>query len=116
MLLILLLACNPDPDDTASIAVSDTAQDCADVTNWTTVGAPFVYTWCTPCHSAKLDGDARQGAPAGMNFSGYSDVVAYADRIEARVFSEGAPMPPAGGPTAEELADVAAWLSCGLPE
>ena len=39
-----------------------------------------------------------------------------ADRIEARVFLESNPMPPAGGVPEEELEAVAEWLDCGMPE
>ncbi len=111
-MLLMLLACGKDGSDSGTVA----AVDCAEVTTWGTVGAPFIYTWCTPCHSPTLTGDERQGAPEGVDFATYADVVAYADRIEDRVFSDTAPMPPAGGPSPAELEDVAAWLSCGLPE
>lgn len=108
--ILLVMGCGEDPVDTA-------LADCAEDTNWTTVGAPFVYTWCTPCHSPDLKGaDARQGATEGVNFASYDDVVSRADRFEIRVFAESGPMPPTGGPSEADLAAVAAWLECGMPE
>ena len=112
-MLWILLACG---GDSSSDSAGDEPVDCAEVTNWTTVGAPFIYTWCTPCHSATLTGDARQGAPEGVDFATLEDVQAYADRIEARALSGTPTMPPAGGPTDEDLAAVADWFTCGLPE
>ncbi|MFT5682962.1 MAG: putative membrane protein [Myxococcota bacterium] len=111
-MLWILLACGGDKsaDDTAEPV------DCAQVTNWNTVGAPFIYTWCTPCHSPTLSGEDRQGAPEGVDFGEIEDVWDYADRIEARVFAQSSPMPPAGGPTETELAELADWIACGLPE
>ena len=69
--------------------------DCATETNWTTVGAPFVYTWCTPCHSPTLTGADRQGAPEGVDFATLADVQGQAAAFEARVFAESGMMPPA---------------------
>ena len=112
-MLWILLACGGDKG--ADSAVVEPV-DCAEVTNWTTVGAPFIYTWCTPCHSETLTGADRQGAPEGVDFATLEDAQAYADRIEARVFAESNPMPPAGGVPEEELEAVAEWLDCGMPE
>ena len=111
-MLWMMLACGGDSADSAVVE----PVDCAEVTTWSTVGAPFIYTWCTPCHSSTISGADRQGAPEGVSFGGLEDVQAWADRIEVRVFAESNPMPPAGGLSAEELEAVAAWIECGLPE
>jgi uncharacterized membrane protein len=111
--LWFMIACGNSSADSAAEAV---LEDCATATNWTTVGAPFVYTWCTPCHSPGLTDADRQEAPEGVDFATLANVQEQADRFEARVFAEVGMMPPAGGPSAAELAAVADWLDCGLPE
>ena len=114
-MLWMLIACGGSSGSDSAEA-ADEPLDCTETTSWASVGAPFVYTWCTPCHSPTLSGDDRQGAPDGVDFGSYEDVLTYADRIEDRIFNEAAPMPPAGGPTEAELAAMATWLECGLPE
>ena len=112
------------PSDSASPPEADSGAACGAELSWDLVGAPFMYTWCTMCHSPLLeDPDTgsdlnRQGAPEYLNLTLYDDVVPYLALIEARVFpAEGVlPMPPAGGPTEEELAHFQAWLDCGAPE
>ena len=101
------------PADTAAPAYDPA---CEEVYTWTTVGAPFVYTWCTPCHAVGLAEEDRQGAPLGVDFDTYDDVVQWISRIEDRALSTDpdAWMPPAGGPSEEELAVVAAWIACGV--
>ena len=115
-MLWFFLACGGGGTDSAESAAVTSPVDCATETNWTTVGAPFVYTWCTPCHSPTLTGADRQGAPEGANFATLADVQGQAAAFEARVFAESGMMPPAGGPSTAELEAVAAWLDCGLPE
>ena len=111
-LSLLATACKGEPADTADTG----GVACDEITTWSTVGAPFIYTWCTPCHSPELTGEERQGAPVGVDFASYEDVLAWADRIEVRVFAEEAAMPPAGGPEDDELAAVSDWIGCGWPE
>ena len=96
----------------------DTAS-CADVYTWTTVGAPFVTTWCTPCHSPELlDTADRQGAPVHVVIDSPETVQQWALVIEAVMWSEDEEvrMSHGGGPTAEELTAFQAWLDCGAPE
>ena len=112
-MLWIFLACGGSGADSAA---ETEPVDCTIATTWTTVGAPFVYTWCTPCHSPVLTGADRQGAPEGVDFATLADVQGRAASFEARVFAEAGMMPPAGGPSEAELEAVAAWLDCGLPE
>ena len=109
-LLLALAACGAEEEGTAV--------DCSVATNWTTVSAPFLYTWCTPCHSPSLETlEDRQGAYQNINFGTYEDVVALSGAIENVIFEDAAnPMPPGGGPSAEELDAVAEWIACGMPE
>jgi len=120
--LVLFAGCK-DKDAEPQDLDEDTGEtvatvDCEDTHTWTTVGAPFFYTWCTPCHTSTLeDGEDRAGATTGVDFDDYDDVVAWASRIEARAIDlSPSPMPPSGGPSDEELARVAEWIECGLPE
>jgi hypothetical protein len=99
------------PDD---IVVGDTADPCS-LRTWDTVGAPFVATWCAPCHSGALPVAERSGAPYGVDFDDEADVIARRERFQARAIdAAGTPaaMPPSGGPDAALLARVQTWLIC----
>ena len=91
--------------------------DCDDVV-WTysNVGQPFVATWCTSCHHSELPGDQRPAGTEGVNLEDYDQVVTFLERIELRALSENPSMPPAGGPTEEEIFRVQEWVACGAPE
>ena len=107
----------PDDDDSGGYSV-----DCEDAYNWTTVGAPFVYTWCTGCHSSHIESadtgwDPRQGAPDSVNLDSLEEVCGLISSIERRALNTPEdPMPPGGGPTEEELDALASWLACGPVE
>ena len=69
----LWLACASDESETGlddsgvqNIDTADTAEvdECAEMM-WTyeNVGAPFMTTWCTACHSSDLDSQYRAGKP-----------------------------------------------------
>ncbi len=121
-LLLFGLACGGDKDDAV---VNDTAAtyaaDCSEVYTWETVGAPFTVTWCTSCHSSLIPApgagdtgfDERQGAPEGLDFDTREAACAELSAIESAVFGER--MPPAGGPSEDELAALRAWIDCGAP-
>ena len=92
------------------------AAPCPGGESWQTVGAPFIYTWCTPCHGAAVPAEDRQGAPAAPPLDSHAEVQAAAERVRARALrGDGGPMPPAGGPTESELLALEAWLDCGAP-
>ncbi|MEM7152499.1 MAG: hypothetical protein AAF799_06620 [Myxococcota bacterium] len=78
-------------------------------------GDAFIRNWCRGCHSSELTGDARSGAPEGIDFDDRDDVEALADRIEARASGDSPTMPPAGGPSPEELDLLEQWLAAGVP-
>ena len=108
-----------DDSGVQNIDTADTAEvdECAEMM-WTyeNVGAPFMTTWCTACHSSDLDSQYRAGAPDTVNLDTLDDVRQWNERILARVFNEDSPMPPAGLPAEDELLRLEEWLLCGAPE
>ena len=67
------------------------------------------------CHSSVSEGDARYGAPEGINFDSHAQVQQHADRIRARATGSSPDMPPVGGGDDEERTRLAEWLDCGAP-
>ena len=76
-------------------------------------GAPFVINWCRGCHSSEVPMNMRQKAPIDANFDTIEEVRMWGERIASRATGTAPNMPPAGGPTAEERALLAEWLTCG---
>lgn len=71
-------------------------------------------THCEGCHSSLVPTDLREGAPAGVDFNSYSDVLAWADRIMIRSVDSNGGMPPGGGPSEAERALLHEWLVCSV--
>jgi uncharacterized membrane protein len=85
--------------------------------NYETVGLPYTWSWCVPCHSADLaEGQERAEAPVDVNFNTYADLIQDLDKIEAWALGVEPSMPPAGGPTEEALALFTHWIECGAQE
>lgn len=99
----LLLACERE-EEPAPV-------DCSGY-DWDTVGAPFVYTWCTPCHAEGASD--RSGAPPGVDFDTLEGVLAWLDEVEQRAVID-RDMPPMGGPFDADVDAFAIWLACGAP-
>ena len=76
---------------------------------------PVIADRCMNCHAATSEGDDRYGAPPGVDLDTHADVLAYLDRIEARVSVDSPTMPPVGGADREERERLAEWLACGAP-
>lgn len=120
---LLWFACASDETETglddSGVQNIDTAEvdECAEML-WTyeNVGAPFMTTWCTACHSSDLDSQYRAGAPDTVNLDTLDDVRQWNERILARVSNEDSPMPPAGLPAEEDLVRLEEWLLCGAPQ
>ena len=125
-LISLLGACEGSASTpaTSGESASDTETPAArqldpcETTNATyaTVGEPFMRTWCTPCHHSELTGDDRPLGSEGVNLDTYELVASHLDRVEARALGENPTMPPAGGPSPEDLERLAFWLECGAVE
>lgn len=105
--LLLLLGCALGGADTGDGA-------CARVPplDWDNFGHGFMTKHCTGCHSSLLPAELREGAPVGVDFDTYQDVLDQSDRILARSVGDAPTMPPGGGPTEEERARLAEWLAC----
>jgi len=98
---------------------SDTGLDCEarePALDYANFGEGFLRKHCTACHSSAIeDAEMRNGAPVGVDLDTYDDAFALAERIRARVIDPESPtMPPGGGPTEEELAQLDEWLACDL--
>ena len=122
LLVLMLAGCGseslppdaPEPEAFATLAERPCPED--SYVGWEDFGGPFVYTWCTGCHSADMPEGARGDAPLGVDFDDVEDVRAWADRIWARAGDQNDTMPPVGGPDEEERALLGEWLACGALE
>ena len=127
-LLLASMGCNNDnagpSDDGAADTESESESEGESGTTEPPEGARVTYAnfgdaylrnWCRGCHSAAIEGEARSGAPEGIDFNTHEDAQMWADRIRARALGDDPGMPPAGGPSAEELELLEEWLDAGVP-
>jgi len=84
-----------------------------------TFGEDFMASYCTRCHSSKLEGAARNGAPLDHDFNSLVGVLSVAEHIDE--YAAAGPdavnevMPPDGeAPSAEERELLGQWLACEL--
>ena len=109
-LVLILSACGgAAPKEAAAGCPPDSYLD------YRNFGAPFLRSWCTGCHSSELTGDARAGAPIGVDLDTRAGALAHLDGIKRRAAVELPTMPPRGAPGADERALLNEWLSCGAP-
>jgi uncharacterized membrane protein len=84
-------------------------------------GTAFLQTYCLPCHSASVTGDARQSAPTDTNFDTLADVRLHSSHIDLHAAAgpnaTNTEMPPAkrAQPTQQERELLGQWLACGAP-
>ena len=74
-------------------------------------------TVCTNCHVSTKTGDARNGAPADINFDQFASASAHAEQAAIEV-NVGA-MPPSFSNlhlTEVQKADLFDWAMCGAPQ
>lgn len=78
-------------------------------------GRQFFDNYCLRCHSAKLAGKDRGGAPQGMNFDTLDLITAHKDAIWHMAADTNMEMPAAGAaPSAAERRQLGDWLACGV--
>jgi hypothetical protein len=82
--------------------------------NWGNFGKGFFSLHCTSCHSSENSDVQRSGAPIGLDFDTYSEVVREVSRIEIAAIGDDAAMPPSGEPTEAELTMLREWLTCAV--
>lgn len=87
---------------------------------YTNFGQPFMEAYCTRCHSSKLTGSARNGAPSFHDFDSLFGIKAVSDHIDETTASGPAAtntgMPNDGKePTLEERKQLGEWIACGMP-
>jgi hypothetical protein len=97
-----------------------TEASCDPRLRWDNFGSTFMTQYCTTCHSSKVQGGQRRGAPTDHDFDTQDGVQASIDHIDATAGSgPGATnvyMPPYGPtPTTFEREQLASWLACGAP-
>lgn len=83
-------------------------------------GSAFMASYCQRCHSAEVDGSARNGAPDDHNFDTQVECQALADHIDELAGSgpgaTNVEMPPSQPrPTLAERRMLSEWLACGAP-
>lgn len=105
-LLLVLAACDPPATETESDA--SCASAVYDV-SWDGWGQGFFVTWCAPCHSAEVPD--RFGAPEGVDFDTYAQVLRLADAVHDVVLVKQS-MPPSGGLTDEDLVLFTELMRC----
>ena len=112
---VAVLAVVPACDDSGGEAPETVDCDRQPPLDWDNFGEGFFALHCTSCHSAKNSDVQRSGAPIGLDFDSYSQVVREVSRIETETAGPDAAMPPSGGePTEAELTMLREWLECAV--
>ena len=130
----LVAGCGHDPgagpDGGVIVPLPDGASCANSYMTYDNFGAPFMANWCQGCHSAGLPDDMRQGSPKEANFDTLADVKQWATKIAVCADGDGSqgsamgcppadpptgkpPMPPSGGPPADDRETLAEWIACG---
>ena len=89
-MLMALLACDGEEPSYGD--------DCA---TWEEGGAPVALTYCAPCHATGQVGEARKGAPEGVDLESAEGVLAWQEAVETQL--RAGSMPPGGGPISAEI-------------
>lgn len=87
---------------------------------YTTFGQPFMQSFCTRCHSSKLKGPDRNGAPLLHDFdtlSGIQIFISHIDETSASGPAATNTSMPVGDPTPtqDDRRQLGEWLACGTP-
>ena len=126
----LLVACQtPTVDSADSAAVSTDSGDtglndpyidgrhCPDdlAATWESFGQGFLLDHCVGCHSANVEGEARSGAPVGVDFETHAKALQWLQSIFVVSADAAVAMPPADSVPAEDRFILGDWLACGAP-
>jgi hypothetical protein len=81
-------------------------------------GSKFFSSYCLRCHSEKVKGDARMGAPADHNFDSLAEIDLLSMHIDQKAASGPAhtndAMPPSNPkPSLDDRKKLGEWLACG---
>lgn len=74
-----------------------------------------ILSICRRCHSERVVGAARNGAPVVVNFDTYEQVASAAEVMSYMVRSRIMPFPDGNGPTEEQRQQLYQWTDCGKP-
>jgi uncharacterized membrane protein len=110
-----LAACGDEGGDPTGSLCAEGATD-----TWDSFGNQFFAFYCRDCHSNTKSGAERHDAPTDVNFDDLAQVKALTDEIDRWAASGPAAtntdMPPDDPrPSADERAQLGAWLACGAP-
>ncbi|MSQ03630.1 MAG: hypothetical protein EXR71_17390 [Myxococcales bacterium] len=105
--LLLLLSCVE-----VATEVAPAIDECGD---WQSVGQPFALGYCASCHSSRLVGGARVGAPEGVDLETLAGMRSHRARVTARSLSALPDMPPQGGVREDEREALRRWYACDAP-
>ena len=118
LVLAALVACTSPP-----ILGPPTGAECppGSPLTYDNFGKPFMTKYCTQCHSSKLMGSARMGAPDFHDFDTRFGIVGVKDHVDEstaagpKSFNIGMPQTDPK-PTDMERYQLGEWIACGLPE
>lgn len=110
-LLWLWLGCGAGGDTGDSAQPIEDVEEgaCSDPVTWEGWGEGFFASYCDACHSASTPD--RYGAPEGLTFDTYEEVVVQAVVIESSVLVNET-MPVGGGVTEEDRILLLRFLQC----
>ena len=111
---VALLTVVPACDDSGGEAPETVHCDRQPPLDWDNFGEGFFALHCTECHSSTNSNVQRSGAPIGLDFDTYGEVVREVSRIEAVATGPDAAMPPSKEPTEAELTMLREWLECAV--
>lgn len=88
--------------------------------SWDTFGESFMTSYCTRCHSARLSGADRHGAPSDHDFDNAAlvrEMSEHIDEIAAAGPDAINTSMPIGEPlpSEDERRKLGEWLACGAP-
>ena len=107
-LLFLFMACGLEAADSGGVPLCRHDPPLT----YENFGKGYLDMHCNGCHSSLAEGEHRVGAPASVNLDTYNWVLDWVERIDARATGDIPTMPPGGGPTPDEVANLEEWLYC----